>query len=178
MVRRHYPTLNKYHGASATEGATPLLLISKMGCSHDITGGRGWKKKIKKTLGRRVEPKHLHPSCTCVHAFKNLCSPGGQNRKPTRRNIPSFLWAPDVFTPWEGCFSIGSVGKLLPCPSHDTLTERHVHSKGFLREEERLKTRRGDTFIHECFSANVTNWIRACASGQDEWLNIPWTVCN
>ena len=61
---------------------------------------------------------------THTHTFP----PAGPNRKPTKRALtymPSFLQAPD--TSHNGWVFFYSVGKLLPCPSHDTLTEESFH---------------------------------------------------
>lgn len=122
----------------------------------------GNKKPSESMLRCCVEPKqplpeqsihthiHLH---THRHTCRPFCPPVGQNRKPTKRaltNMPSFLQVPDASHQGRVFFCRQSVGKLLPCPSHDTLTERKVSihcwstAEGCDFRKERLKDKRGE----------------------------------
>lgn len=138
-----------------------MSLISEMRCSCYITGGMGGKKISENALQCWVEPKHhltkqnTHTqahTCTYIHTYKLFFPPVGQNRKPTERaltNMPSFLQAPDASHQRRLFFYRQSTGKLLLCPSHDTLTERKVSINRWTAaggcdfgEEGRLKDKR------------------------------------
>lgn len=138
-----------------------MSLISEMRCSCYITGGMGGKKRFQRTRSNAgsspntISPNRTHTqahTCTYIHTYKLFFPPVGQNRKPTERaltNMPSFLQAPDASHQRRLFFYRQSTGKLLLCPSHDTLTERKVSINRWTAaggcdfgEEGRLKDKR------------------------------------
>lgn len=114
-----------------------VLLISEIRCSYHIKGCMGGKKYSNNALWCWVEPKHLlrteyiytHARThTSIHTHKHLPSCRSKQEAHQKSFDKHALLSPGSWctTPGRVFFYRQSIGKLLPCPSHDTLTERKV----------------------------------------------------
>lgn len=105
-----------------------VLLISEIRCRYHIKGCMGGKKVFQERtlmLGRAQAPPRTH---TSIHTHKHLPSCRSKQEAHQKSFDKHALLSPGSWctTPGRVFFYRQSIGKLLPCPSHDTLTERKV----------------------------------------------------